>query len=82
MPGVQKHASDSGDIYARGVETSLRFRAHLCPGGRDKPQIQGTLMPGVQKHDPNRRDIYAQCAETRPRFRAELCTVCMIFSQI
>ena len=39
MPGVQKPASDSGDIYARGAETCLRFKGHLCPGCRDMPQI-------------------------------------------
>ena len=73
MPGVQKPASDSGDIYARGAETCLRFKGHLCPGCRDMPQIQGTFMPGVQKHDPDSRDIYAWDAETRLRFKGHLC---------
>ena len=73
MPGVQKPASDSGDIYARCAETCLRFKGHLCPGCRDMPQIQGTFMPGVQKHDPDSRDIYAWDAETRLRFKGHLC---------
>ena len=62
MPGVQKHASDSGDIYARGVETSLRFRAHLCPGCRNMTQTEGTFMHSVQKLALDSGLNYARCA--------------------
>ena len=50
MHGVQKHASDSRQIYARGAETCLRFRVGLCTGGRNMPQIQGRFMHGMQKY--------------------------------
>ena len=53
MHRVQKLASDSGHIYARDAETRLRFRAYLCPGCRNMPQIQGILMPGVHKRVPD-----------------------------
>ena len=60
IPESENLAPDSGHIYARGVETCPRFRAHLCTGG--------------QKHAPDSGHIYAQGAETCPRFRAHLCT--------
>ena len=47
MHGVQKRASDSGDIYAQDAETCLSFRGHLCTGCRNMPQIQDRLLPGV-----------------------------------
>ena len=53
MHGVQKHAPDSGQTYARGAETCLRFRVGLCTGGRNMPQIQGRFMHGVQKRAPD-----------------------------
>ena len=62
MPGVQKPASDPGDIYARGAETRLRFKGHFCPVCRNPPQIQGTFLPGVQKPASDSRHIYARCA--------------------
>ena len=49
MHGGQKHSSDSGDIYAQGVEKCLRFRGHLCMGGGDLPQVQGISMHRGQK---------------------------------
>ena len=64
MPGVQKPASDPGDIYARGAETRLRFKGHFCPVCRNPPQIQGTFLPGVQKPASDSRDISARGAET------------------
>ncbi len=81
MHGVQKHDPDSGDIYARGVETNPRFRAYLCTGCRNMNQIQDRPMHGVQKHDPDSGHIYAQGAETCLRFKADLCTVCRESSQ-
>ena len=62
MHGVQKHEPDSGDIYALGAETRLRFEAKLCTEGRDPPQTQGTFMHGVQKPAPSSGLIYARCA--------------------
>ena len=82
MHGVQKRAPDSGQTYARGAETCLRFRAYLCTGCRNVPRIQGILMHGGQKHDPDPRQTYARGAETCPRFRAYLCTGCRNVPQI
>ena len=44
LHGGQRHAPDSGQTFARGAETCPRFRADLCTGGRDVPQIQGRLL--------------------------------------
>jgi hypothetical protein len=53
MLGVQKHASDSGHIYAWGAETRLRFGADLCMGCRNVPRIQGRLLHGVHNVPPD-----------------------------
>jgi len=82
MPRVQKLALDSGHIYAQGAETCLRFRAYLCTGCRNMPQIQGISMHGMQKHASDSGHIYAQGAETCLRFRAYLCPVCIDVPQI
>ena len=82
MPGVQKPASDSRDISARGAETCLRFKAHLCPVCRNLPQIQGTFMHGVQKPASDSGHIYARCAETCLRFEGHFCPVCRNMPQI
>ena len=70
MPGVQKHDPDSRDIYAWDAETRLRFKGHLCPGGRNQNQIQGIFMHGVQKPEPDLGLNYVRCASSSPRFRS------------
>ena len=62
MHGVHKRVSDSGHIYARWVETCLRFRAYLCMGGGNVPQIQVISMHGVYKHASDPGHIYARGA--------------------
>ena len=96
MHGGQKHAPDSGQTYAQGAETCPRFRADLCTGGRNVPQIQGRLMHREQKRAPDSGQTYAQGAETCLRFRADfpevgipclrfradLCPVCIDVPEI
>ena len=82
MHGVQKRASDSGHIYARGAETCPRFWTYLCTRGRDMSQIQGISMHGVQSHAPDSRHIYARGVEPCPRFKAYLCTECRNMNQV
>ena len=67
----QKHASDPGQTYARGVETCLRSWADLCTVCRNVPQTQGISMHGRQKHASDSGQTYARCAETCPRFQAD-----------
>ena len=52
------------------------FRADLCTGGRDMPQIPGISMHGRQRHEPDLGEGYARGAETCLRFQAYLCTEC------
>ena len=76
MHGVQKLASDSGHVIARGAETCLGFRACHCTGCRNMPQIQGIFLHGVQKRASDSGQTFAWGAETCLRFRAYLCTGC------
>jgi hypothetical protein len=74
LHGGQKHASDSGHIYAQGAETCLRFRAYLCTGSRNMPQIRDISMHRVQKHASDSGHTYARGVETCLRFGTYLCT--------
>ena len=47
MHGVHKLVSVLWHIYALGVETCLSFRAYLCMGCINVPQIQGIFLHGV-----------------------------------
>ena len=73
-----------------------RFRAYLCTGGRNVPQIQDRLLhrgqkrasdsgqtfAQGQKRAPDPGQTYARGAETCLRFRADFCTVCIDVPQI
>ena len=50
---------DSGHFYAQRVQTCLSFRAYLCTGFRNLPQIQGTFMHRVHKPASGSGHIYA-----------------------
>lgn len=49
---------DSGQSYAQGAETCLRFRTYLCTVCRNLPQIQGTFMHGVHNLPPDSRLVF------------------------
>ena len=59
---------DSGQSYAQGAETFLRFGVYLCTGYRNLPQIWGILMHRVQKPSSDSGHNYAQGEETCLRF--------------
>ena len=50
MHGGQKHALDSGQIYARGAETCLRFGAGICHPCNVLSRILGSSFYIVEGH--------------------------------
>ena len=62
ISAIEKPALNPGQTYAQGAETCLRFRAHLCPGGRNMSQIQGTFMHGVHCLPPDSSLIFKESA--------------------
>ena len=71
---TRNHQPRSRENHSKVVFLCLGFRADLCTGGRNMPQIQGRLMHRGQKHASDSGQTYARWAETCPRFRADFYT--------